>query len=82
MMTHVMGVRDEDTLDRAADLGIAFQMTNVARDVVEDAEAGRVYLPTDWLREAGVPPEEVGRPEHRATVHSVATRLLVWTRAR
>jgi phytoene synthase len=76
MMAHVMGARGEDTLDRAADLGIAFQMTNIARDVVDDAGAGRVYLPGDWLREAGVSPGEVGRPEHRAAVHSVATRLL------
>jgi phytoene synthase len=76
MMAHVMGVRGEDTLDRAADLGIAFQMTNITRDVVEDAEAGRVYLPGDWLRETGVPPGEVGHPEHRAAVHAVATRLL------
>jgi phytoene synthase len=76
MMAHVMGARGEDTLDRAADLGIAFQMTNIARDVVDDAGAGRVYLPGDWLREAGVPPGEVGRPERRAAVHGVATRLL------
>jgi phytoene synthase len=76
MMAHVMGVDGEDTLDRAADLGIAFQMTNIARDVVEDAEAGRVYLPGDWLREAGVPRDEVARPLRRSSVHAVATRLL------
>jgi phytoene synthase len=76
MMAYVMGVRGEDTLDRAADLGIAFQMTNIARDVVDDAEAGRVYLPGDWLREAGVPRGELTRPEHRRAVHSVAERLL------
>jgi phytoene synthase len=76
MMAHVMGARGEDTLDRAADLGIAFQMTNIARDVVDDAEAGRVYLPGDWLRGAGVPPDEAARPEHRPAVHSVAVRLL------
>lgn len=76
MMAHVMGVHDEDSLDRAADLGIAFQMTNVVRDVVEDAGAGRVYLPGEWLRGAAVPPGEVSRPEHRAAVHAVALRLL------
>jgi phytoene synthase len=76
MMAHVMGVSDEETLDRAADLGIAFQMTNIARDVVDDAESGRVYLPGDWLREAGVPAGEVGRPEHREAVSTVACRLL------
>jgi 15-cis-phytoene synthase len=76
MMAHVMGACGEDTLDRAADLGIAFQMTNIARDVVDDADAGRVYLPGVWLREAGVPPNEAGRPERRPAVHSVAERLL------
>jgi phytoene synthase len=76
MMAYVMGARGEDTLDRASDLGIAFQMTNIARDVVDDAGAGRVYLPGDWLREAGVPSGEVARPEHRHAVHAVTERLL------
>jgi phytoene synthase len=77
MMAYVMGARrGEDTLDRASDLGIAFQMTNITRDVLDDAEAGRVYLPGDWLREAGVPPAEIARPEHRPAVSSVANRLL------
>ena len=55
MMANIMGVRDAPTLDRACDLGIAFQLTNIARDVMEDAAAGRVYLPAAWLRDAGVP---------------------------
>jgi phytoene synthase len=76
MMAFVMGTSDEDTLDRAADLGIAFQMTNIARDVIEDAEAGRVYLPGEWLREAGVPDGEISRAEHRRAVSSVVGRLL------
>ena len=54
MMAHVMGVRDDATLDRAADLGIAMQLTNIARDVMDDADTGRVYLPESWLRETGV----------------------------
>ena len=45
MMAHVMGVRRPDILDRACDLGIAFQLTNIARDVIEDAVIGRIYLP-------------------------------------
>jgi phytoene synthase len=76
MMAYVMGAQGEDTFDRASDLGIAFQMTNIARDVVDDAEVGRVYLPGDWLREAGVPTAEIARPEHRPAVFSVAARLL------
>ncbi|MTH98770.1 phytoene/squalene synthase family protein [Roseibium sp. RKSG952] len=51
MMTLIMGSRDETTLARAADLGLAMQLTNIARDVGEDALNGRVYLPLDWLPE-------------------------------
>lgn len=49
MMAQIMGVRDPDVLDRASDLGIGFQLTNIARDVMEDAAAGRSYLPDDLL---------------------------------
>jgi phytoene synthase len=51
MMALVMGVSpdDADTLDRAEHLGLAFQLANIARDVTEDAEAGRCYLPEEWL---------------------------------
>lgn len=76
MMAYVMGVRGEDTLDRAADLGLAFQMTNIARDVVEDAQAGRVYLPGAWLDEAQVPRDGVAAPENRQNLARVARRLL------
>ena len=56
MMALVMGVPPEDdaTLGRACDLGYAFQLANIARDVREDAEAGRCYLPQDWLDEVGL----------------------------
>ncbi len=76
MMARIMGVRDEAVLDRASDLGLAFQLTNIARDIVEDAEAGRVYLPEAWLAEAGIPPGEVARAEHRARLAGVAARLI------
>lgn len=76
MMAHVMGVHAPETLHRAADLGIAFQLTNIARDVVEDAAAGRVYLPGSWLVQAGVPPAQVGDPVHREAVFAVVARLL------
>ena len=54
MMCVLMGVRDADRLARACDLGLAMQLTNIARDVGEDARAGRLYLPRDWLEEAGI----------------------------
>ncbi|EKF60940.1 MAG: phytoene/squalene synthase family protein [Agrobacterium albertimagni] len=54
MMASVMGVSDRAALARAADLGIAMQLTNIARDVGEDARNGRLYLPLDWLEEQGI----------------------------
>jgi len=56
MMCVLMGVRDEARLARACDLGLAMQLTNIARDVGEDARAGRLYLPRDWLDQAGIDP--------------------------
>lgn len=54
MMAWVMGVRQPAVLCRASDLGLAFQLSNIARDIGDDLAAARVYLPADWLREAGV----------------------------
>ncbi|MET0555723.1 MAG: phytoene/squalene synthase family protein [Vicinamibacteria bacterium] len=76
MMAHVMGVRDEGTLRRAADLGIALQLTNIARDVIDDARAGRVYLPLRWLEAAEVPTDAIEDPRHRAGLASVVRRVL------
>ncbi len=78
MMARVMGVSDPEVLRRAQDLGLAFQLTNIARDVVEDADNGRVYLPADWLAEVGLEPtaDAVADPANRAAVHVVTTRLL------
>jgi phytoene synthase len=78
MMALVMGVKPGDlaTLRRAQDLGLAFQLTNISRDVVEDAVNGRVYLPAEWLAQAGVPQDAVAAPEHRVAVAGVVKRLL------
>jgi phytoene synthase len=76
MMAMIMGVRDRPTLLRACDLGLGFQLTNIARDVIEDAEDGRVYLPAEWLDEAGVPRDKVADPAYRAQVAGVVGRML------
>lgn len=76
MMAIVMGRRDDVTLDRAADLGLAFQLTNIARDVIDDHAAGRLYLPAQWLAEEQVHPAEVAEPRHRERVARVAQRLV------
>ena len=49
MMCHVLGVRDGRCLPRAAHLGMAMQLTNICRDVVEDWNCGRQYLPLDYV---------------------------------
>ena len=56
MMARVMNVSEDDgdTLDRACDLGLAFQIANIARDIGEDEAAGRCYLPAAWLTEFGL----------------------------
>jgi 15-cis-phytoene synthase len=56
MMCVLMRVQSADALARACDMGLAMQLTNIARDVGEDARAGRLYLPTDWFAEAGTEP--------------------------
>ncbi len=77
MMAVVMGVPPEDdaTLDRACDLGLAFQLANIARDVGEDAAAGRCYLPGEWLAQVGIPSDAVMAPEHRPALATLAARL-------
>ncbi len=71
MMAVLMGVpaEDEETIDRAADLGIAFQLANIARDIVEDHEVGRTYIPADWLGPGGLDPAD------RAALAATAERL-------
>jgi len=54
MMALVMGVGSAAALARACELGVAMQLTNIARDVGEDARNGRLYLPRQWLHEAGI----------------------------
>lgn len=76
MMARVMGAESEATLDRACDLGLAFQLTNIARDIVEDAQIGRVYLPADWLEEVGIPADEIGLAHHRPALALLAARLV------
>ena len=77
MMAQIMGRSDAATLDRACDLGMAFQLTNIARDVVEDAAIGRIYLPAEWLAAEGLPADAtLAEPCHRAALARVAQRLV------
>ncbi|WP_246021776.1 phytoene/squalene synthase family protein [Alteraurantiacibacter aquimixticola] len=78
MMARIMGVPadDHDTLDRACDLGLAFQLNNIARDIWEDDAAGRCYIPEEWLAEADIPPGQHMKPMFRPQLVKLAARLV------
>lgn len=77
MMTVIMGVRNPAVLARACDLGTAMQLTNICRDVGEDARNGRVYLPLDWLQEEGLDVDAwLANPVYNEAVGAVTKRLL------
>jgi 15-cis-phytoene synthase len=79
MMAVLMGVPADDTntLERAADLGIAFQLSNIVRDLSEDHRAGRCYLPADWLAEAGLQRESLFAPGSAPALQRIVDRLVV-----
>lgn len=77
MMTLLFGERRPDVLARACDLGLAMQLTNICRDVGEDAEKGRIYLPREWLESAGIDPEALlARPTFTPALGEVVKALL------
>jgi len=77
MMAVLMETRDRATLARAGELGLAMQLTNIARDVGEDARAGRLYLPREWMRQEGIDPAAwLGAPRFDAALARVVARLL------
>ena len=86
MMCHVLGVSDARAVRNAAHLGIAMQLTNICRDVAEDWQRGRLYLPLSLLRAAGPgalsSPRENPLPESARPLIGVVTRRLLSEAAR
>ncbi|MCY4153255.1 MAG: phytoene/squalene synthase family protein [Aestuariivita sp.] len=77
MMTILMGVRRRDAMARACDLGVAMQLTNIARDIGEDARERRLYLPLDWFDEASIDPEEfLHSPRASDAIRAMAKKLV------
>lgn len=77
MMTLLMGRREAGVLARACDLGVAMQITNICRDVGEDARNGRIYLPLAWVRDAGVDPDRwLADPVFTPEIARIVERLL------
>jgi phytoene synthase len=77
MMSHVFGVSDDDALIHAVHLGLGMQLTNICRDVAEDWERGRLYLPDELLavHGAGGLAGELGRPLPQAAVAPIAATV-------
>lgn len=79
MMTLIMGVRDRAILERACELGLAMQLTNIARDVGEDAKNHRLYLPRQWLKEEGINPDQwLEQPQFSPALSRVVKRLIAY----
>jgi phytoene synthase len=77
MMALVMETRDSHAIARACELGVAMQLTNIARDVGEDARMGRLYLPHSWMHEAGLDPQAwLANPVFSPALAEVVARLL------
>ncbi len=77
MMAVLMGVRTPAALARACDLGIAMQLTNIARDIGEDARAGRLYLPLAWLRSENIDPDAfLAHPAFSPALGRLTKRLI------
>jgi len=78
MAAHALHVPDSDheALDRACDLGLFFELVNMARNMGADDAADRNYLPVEWLAEAGIPPGEHMKPIYREQLVTLVARLL------
>ena len=76
MMASILDVHAPSDLDRACDLGLAFQITNIARDIVEDAAIGRCYIPQEWMLAEGLTLEDIRRGEGREKLARLAMRLV------
>ena len=78
LSTRVFGMDDKPGLELAYQLGRALQLTNILRDIDEDAEIGRLYLPRDFLAQAGIettdPLEAIGDPRVDAACRQLAAR--------
>jgi len=78
MMAMIMGITNPHALARACELGNAMQLTNIARDVGEDARNGRLYLPRSWMRQAGIDPYTwLADPQFTPALGDVVGRLLL-----
>lgn len=76
MMCHILGIRSEKALKHAVSMGNAMQLTNIARDIGEDHQRGRLYLPTSWLKELGIGESELFNELNQDKLITLQERLL------
>ena len=78
MMSIIMGASTDNAIARACEMGVAMQLTNIARDVGEDARNGRLYLPRAWFREIGMDVDAwLANPVFDARIAGFTQRLLL-----
>jgi phytoene synthase len=80
MSAEIFGATEPGTRDYAHDLGVAFQLTNIIRDVGEDARRGRIYQPQDELVAHGVPPSALLRRQSGAGFEALMARQVARAR--
>ena len=77
MLCVIMGERRAEVLARACDLGVAMQLTNIARDIGEDAKEGRLYVPHDWFQQEGLDPKKfLSKPDTSEGIILFTKKLL------
>ena len=78
MMSLIMGASTDTAIARASELGVAMQLTNIARDIGEDARNGRLYIPRSWFREIGMDADAwLANPTFDARIAGFTQRLLL-----
>jgi phytoene synthase len=78
MMSIIMGASTETAIARASELGVAMQLTNIARDIGDDARMGRLYIPRAWFREIGMDADAwLANPVFDSRIAGFTQRLLL-----
>jgi phytoene synthase len=78
MMSIIMGAGSDTAIARASELGVAMQLTNIARDIGDDARMGRLYIPRAWFREIGMDADAwLANPVFDSRIAGFTQRLLL-----
>ncbi len=76
LTANILGYKNPQTLGYASDLGMAFQLTNIIRDVGEDARRGRIYLPLDELKQASVTEADILQSRESSQVKALMEKQI------